>query len=101
MLIEYTRNGRRRDVHKKVAKVLIDRGLAREVAEAQEAAKVAPTYSTRMLTAGQGEARTPAAAGDDLDGMDVDALRQMAKDRGITVHHRAGRDKLLAVLRGG
>jgi hypothetical protein len=99
MLIEYTRNGRRRDVHKKVAKVLIDRGLAREVA--QEAAKAALTYSTRMLTAGQGEARAHAAAGDDLDGMDVDALRQMAKDRGITVHHRAGRDKLLAALRGG
>jgi hypothetical protein len=31
--------------------------------------------------------------------MDADALRALAQDRGIKVHHNAGADKLRAALR--
>ena len=53
MLIEYTRNGRRRTVNAKVGKLLISRKLAREVDEEAktEAPATNPGYSTRMLTA--------------------------------------------------
>ena len=53
MLIEYTRNGRRRTVNAKVGKLLISRKLAREVDEEAKAEAPAtnPGYSTRMLTA--------------------------------------------------
>lgn len=40
---------------------------------------------------------TPA---DDLESMGVDELRALAESRGIKVHHRAGKDKILAALRG-
>lgn len=42
-------------------------------------------------------ADTPA---DGLESMDVDELRALAESRGIKVHHRAGKDKILAALRG-
>ncbi|PZP90513.1 MAG: hypothetical protein DI587_38445 [Variovorax paradoxus] len=35
----------------------------------------------------------------DLDAMDVDALRALAQERGLKVHHNAGADKLRAALR--
>lgn len=37
---------------------------------------------------------------DDLDSMGVDELRALAESRDIKVHHRAGRAKILAALRG-
>lgn len=46
------------------------------------------------------EAVTDPVVGDDLDAMDIDALRAMADERGIKVHHRAGADKIRAALRG-
>ena len=66
MLIEYTKNGRRVNAHRQVAKVLIARGLAREVAEGDSitpaaaaqspvveaaATPAAPAYETRALQA--------------------------------------------------
>lgn len=59
MLIEYTKNGRRRKVNAKVAKLLIGRGLAREAVDAPETAPVAASpapYTTRMLQADTTEA---------------------------------------------
>jgi hypothetical protein len=37
---------------------------------------------------------------DDLESMEPDELRALAESRGIKVHHRAGKDKILAALRG-
>jgi hypothetical protein len=66
MLIEYTKNGRRRKVNADVAKVLIGKGLARAVDEAQQpeaaeaappvASPAAPVYDTRMLQADPAQA---------------------------------------------
>lgn len=35
----------------------------------------------------------------DLDSMDADALRALADERGVKVHHKAGAEKLRAALR--
>ena len=63
MLIEYTRNGRRRTVNAKVGKLLIGRGLAREVEESAVhaaappvASPAAPASQTRMLQADPADA---------------------------------------------
>lgn len=45
MQIEYVKNGRRREVNAKVGKLLVGRGLAREVVDAE------PVYQTRMMQA--------------------------------------------------
>jgi hypothetical protein len=37
-------------------------------------------------------------AGDDLSGKSVDELRDIAKDKGIKVHHKAGKDTLIEKL---
>ena len=37
---------------------------------------------------------------DDLDSLSVDELRELANERGVNVHHRAGADKIRAALRG-
>ena len=37
---------------------------------------------------------------EELDSLSIDSLRELAEQRGIKVHHRAGRDKILAALRG-
>lgn len=70
MLIEYTRNGRRRTVNAKVGKLLIGRGLAYEVQEA--AVEPNAGYQTRMLQSGgpalQAENTTEAPYGYKADG---------------------------------
>ncbi len=47
------------------------------------------------------QAGTPTAGGEavDLDGLDADQLRQLAKERGVNVHANAGADKIRAALR--
>lgn len=39
-------------------------------------------------------------ATDELDGLSVEELRELAELRGVNVHHRAGADKIRAALRG-
>ena len=46
------------------------------------------TYATRMMQ-----------AGDDLDAMDLAALRDLASRMGVAVHHRAGVDRVRALIR--
>lgn len=36
---------------------------------------------------------------DGLDSLDIEQLRALAKERGVTVHHAAGADKIRAALR--
>lgn len=55
MLIEYTKNGRRVNANRQVAKVLIGKGLARAVDE-EATTPATPTYQTRMMQAAPAEA---------------------------------------------
>lgn len=67
----------------------------------------APTYRTRMMTAEPPARETQAPqfvtkdepAADQLETLDADALHELAKARGIYVHHRAGADRVRQILR--
>lgn len=61
--------------------------------------KVTQAESRLLLRLGKGSV-VVAAAAPDLDAMDLDALRALAQERGLKVHHNAGADKLRAALRG-
>lgn len=43
--------------------------------------------------------RVVTAVADELEGMDKDELHELAKSRGVKVHHMAGADKVRAALR--
>lgn len=45
------------------------------------------------------EPAVPADAGDGLDALGKEELHAIAKERGVTVHHAAGADKVRAALR--
>ena len=78
MKVEITlRNGRKMRTTEAVARVLRNRRL------------VAENYETAQLV-----------EGDNLDELGAAALHALAKERGLSVHHRAGADKVRAALRG-
>lgn len=53
------------------------------------------TYMTRDMR----PATEPKPLGDEYDRMDAQALRELAKERGLKVHHKAGADKIREALR--
>jgi len=76
------KNGKRRSFHSQVAKVLVARGIGREVMG----------YQTRELRA------APEAKPSEDD--EVVTLRAELDKRGIKYHHRAGVAKLRELLEG-
>lgn len=82
-MIEITlRNGRKMRTTEAVAKVLRNRMLVADVGYQTTDANSAPKA-------------------DNLDAMSAEELHALAKERGVTVHHRAGADKVRAALREG
>lgn len=60
------------------------------------------TYLTRDMAAARPVAAVLPAAQNkdvDLDSLDGDALHELARERGVKVHHKAGPDKVRAALR--
>lgn len=81
MRVEVTlRNGRKLMTNEATARVLRTRNLVADTG-----------YSTRDM------ASAPTA--ENLDAMSAEQLHELAKARGVTVHHRAGADKVRAALR--
>lgn len=76
------KNGRIMRTNEHVARVLRSRMLVAE-----------DSYETTAIPD-----PTPAKA-DDLDSLDAEQLHALAKERGVTVHHRAGAEKVRAALR--
>lgn len=81
MLVEVIKGGAKRDIHPKVAAILIKQGHVREV----------QTYQTRDMRA------QPIV--DPLAGLSLEALRELAEKRGIKIHHRTGEAKLRELLK--
>lgn len=78
------KNGRIMRTNEAVARVLRNRMLVAEDA-----------YPTRVLVT-----ETPVVkVADNLDGLTVEELHALAKERGVEVHHRAGAEKVRAALR--
>lgn len=88
------KNGRKLRTTEAVARVLRTRRL------------VAGDYETAVMVPAETQAETPVVAAtvedapaDELDALDADALHALAKERGVTVHHRAGAEKVRSALR--
>lgn len=60
--------------------------------------KVSQAEARLLTRMGKGSV-VVAEAAPDLDALDADALRALAQERGLKVHHNAGADKLRAALR--
>jgi hypothetical protein len=60
--------------------------------------KVSQAEARLLTRMGKGSV-VVAEAAPDLDAMDADALRTLAQERGLKIHHNAGADKLRAALR--
>ncbi|WP_368655402.1 hypothetical protein ABRY94_11765 [Castellaniella ginsengisoli] len=117
MRIQY-KTGGQREVRDSVGRRLVRVGIAREVKSG--------TYQTRDMlaatgahpviesrpddaelgeqTAGIGNSIQPVDAvdlpvDDELDALDADQLRALAKERGVRVHHNAGAQKVREALR--
>ena len=105
--ITVVRNGRTMRVSEKHARAFERAGIAirseymtRDMRAVEVPAVVIPEPTRPDVAnpdADPAPAETPA---DDLESMDVDELRALAESRGIKVHHRAGKDRILAALRG-
>lgn len=82
----FKRGGRTKVITTTQAKVLARAGLG--------------TYETRDM-ASMPKIQKPmvAATGDGLDELDKFALHELAKQRGLTLHHMLGADKVRAALR--
>lgn len=85
MLVEVIKGGAKRDIHPKVAAILIKQGHVREVGQ---------TYQTRDMRAVQ----PTNTATNPILSMTLEELRALAAQRGIKIHHRAGADKIREAL---
>lgn len=94
--IEILHNGRRALMSEAVARLLVKKGRARYVTATPGTAP-AQTYQTRDMRAQSGAPAS--AAGDDLDALELDDLRALAEQRGVKVHPRAGKAKVIEALR--
>lgn len=75
-------------------KVVLDRST--ETVETPQPAEV--EVPDEVVDAQPAEAES-GPEGDGLDGMGAEALRALAAERGVKVHHKAGEEKLRAALR--
>lgn len=57
------------------------------------------SYQTRVMTAAPPAAQAPARTDEDLDSMDIDALRALAAHLGVKVHPLAGAYKVRQAIR--
>ena len=78
------KNGKRRKFHANVAKVLVARGMGKEVMG----------YQTRELRA------EPARSPEPVQDSELEALKAEADKRGVKYHHRAGVARLRELLAG-
>lgn len=72
--------------------------LIRLTRDAGEEAYVRPEWVDRWVANGWKQAGTE-HEDDGLDALDADALRALAKERGVDVHHKAGADKVREAIR--
>lgn len=80
------RKGKIINMHPKLAKVLMSRGIVKE------------HYQTRDMA--DHPMVTKIAVSDGLEELDKAQLHALAKERGLQLHHMLGADKVRAALRG-
>lgn len=90
------KSGREEIMDERYAKVLskMRRGTYMTRDLRADAVAVPQSHAAQAL-----EPSVPADAGDGLDALGKEELHAIAKERGVTVHHAAGADKVRAALR--
>lgn len=110
-LIRYKTTGHKRLVADFAARRLVANGIATLVSDelppapeqkAETAPPVPPAPPEESAADGAADdaGSPPPDTTDGLDALDAAELRALAEERGLKVHHRAGADKLRALLRG-
>ena len=105
------KNGKTRVMGQRYAEVLgklvkgtyETRELRASVPSEEADARAADAYikaRNAEIAAEQAQESEPEVEADELDGLSVEELRELAEQRGVNVHHRAGADKIRAALRG-
>lgn len=94
-LIRYRATGGTRRVANFVAKRLVNRRIADYVEVEADVTKPVPRKPDPIVQ----EVESQAEAQDELDALGEEELRDLAKERGVKVHHKAGADKIRAALR--
>ena len=90
MLIEYVLNGKRKEVRDAVGRALVKVKAAREVTD----------YANRSMADKPVIRKVVVPTDDGLDAMEKAELHALAKERGLTLHHMLGAEKVRAALRG-
>lgn len=89
-------NGKQRDMHETHARILskLNRGtyLTRDMQ-----AQAVPVQT--VIQAPEETPEPVSAIDDGLDELDSEQLHEIARERGVHVHHRAGADRVRAALR--
>lgn len=88
------KTGRERVLSERDAKLLHRLGKGTYLTRDMAAAPVAPAAPVFEAVV---EPAEPMLV--DLDALDAEALHELAKERGVRVHHKAGADKVRAALR--
>ncbi len=94
------KNGAVRSINHKAAEILQKAGKGTYQTRDMVADRFDPATYEPSIPVNLAELEAAAELADDLDSMDRDALYDLAKERGVEVHHRAGADKIRAALRG-
>lgn len=96
MIVEFKRNGRRKNMNPKVARALADKGHVKIIAEeAQAAVAQEPEKQPQPLVITPQEPQSS----DGLDEMDREQLLKFAEDREIKIHGRTGEEKIREIIR--
>lgn len=107
MIVEFKRNGRRKNMNPKVARVLAAKGHVRIIDE-QEACRPAEPVSGAIpdeqtkdddSQAAQVMPPEPAATADGLDEMNREQLLKFAEDLEIKIHGRTGDERIREIIR--
>lgn len=97
MIVEFKRNGRRKNMNPKVARVLADKGHVK-IIQADEPAPVFVEPEKQPEPPVIAPPQEPQAS-DGLDEMDREQLLSFAKDLGIQIHGRTGDERIREIIR--
>lgn len=97
MIVEFKRNGRRKNMNAKVARVLEQKGQVRIIGE--DSAPEAKADSTISEPINLPAADVQNANPDGLDQMDREQLLKFAEDLEIKIHGRTGDDRIREIIR--
>ena len=96
MIVEFKRNGRQKQMNPKLARLLAKQGHVRIIDAGVQTSVVEKPVQVTAEVIVENDVKFDIP---DIDAMEVDELRELAAAQGITVHHRAGAERIRELLR--